>query len=230
MKAWELPYPELDLEDDVVLLPVGSTEQHGPHLPLGTDHMIALELALRASEETGAPVYPAVPYGVSRHHMGFPGTVSLRTETMIAVLRDVHRSLLHHGALCTFVVNGHGGNEPALGAVTEEEERFHWVSWWKLAPTEELDTDWGGHADELETSVAMYLFPDLVRDEEAVKDGRPTEVWEYPDFHEISETGVKGDPTAADPGKGERIVKEVVGKLCEIIEELRERYRRRAAP
>jgi len=224
VKAWELPYPEVDVEGDVVLVPVGSTEQHGPHLPLGTDHMIATEIALRVSEETGAPLYPAVPYGVSKHHMGFPATVSLRTETMIELLRDIHRSLLYHGALCTFVVNGHGGNEPALGAVTEEEERFHWVSWWKLAPTDVLETDWGGHADELETSVAMYLFPELVKEGEVVRDGRPTEVWEYPDFHEISETGVKGDATVASPEKGKKIVESVVEKISGIVEELRERY------
>jgi len=223
VEARKLPHPEVDLEGEVVLLPVGSTEQHGPHLPLGTDHLIATAICREVSRRTGAPWYPAVPYGVSRHHMGFPGTVSLRTETMVRLLRDIHRSFLHHGAAATLAINGHGGNEPALGTVAEEEERFYWVSWWRLAPTDVLETDWGGHADELETSVMMYLYPELVREDELVKDGRRTEVWEYPDYHEISETGVKGDPRPADREKGRRIFREVVRRVSEIVEELRER-------
>ncbi|WP_457614725.1 creatininase family protein [Methanopyrus sp.] len=223
MEIRKLRHPEVDLESEVVLLPVGSTEQHGLHLPLGTDHFIAEALCREVSKRTGAPWYPVIPYGVSRHHMGFPGTVSLRTETMIALLTDLHRSFLHHGAAATLAVNGHGGNEAALGTVAEEEERFHWISWWKLAPTDELETDWGGHADELETSVMLYLYPELVG-EERKADGRPTKPWEFPDYHVISETGTKGDPRPATADKGKRVFETVVVQLAEIVEELRDTY------
>ena len=100
--------------DDRIILPIGSTEQHGRHLPLGTDTMVPTALAHRLGERTGVLVAPTVTYGMSLHHLGFPGSVSLRPETLTHVLEDILRSLHRHGFRRVFVLNGHGGNVAPL--------------------------------------------------------------------------------------------------------------------
>jgi putative transposase len=105
---------------DIALLPVGSTEQHGPHNPLGTDHLIAYALALEAGRRTGVVVLPPVPFGVSAHHSSFPGTVWVREEVFKEYVRDVILSLKRHGVRKVVVVNGHGGNLSALLSLARE--------------------------------------------------------------------------------------------------------------
>src|ERR671939_106242 len=104
---------------DVVIVPTGSTEQHGPGMLLRTDTSIAAAVAERVANRLRprAVVTPALPFGLSAHHMRFPGTLSLQPDTFMAVVLDVMRSLEAHGARRVFLLNGHGGNQAALGAI-----------------------------------------------------------------------------------------------------------------
>ena len=104
---------------DMVVIPVGSNEQHGPHLPLGTDIFAAIETCKLLAQRTDILIAPVVLAGVSEHHMGFPGTIALSPETFEAVIIDTARSLIRHGFKKLMILNGHGGNLPALRAAVE---------------------------------------------------------------------------------------------------------------
>src|SRR3972149_3375154 len=106
--------------NDIALLPVGSTEQHGPQNPLGTDHLIARCLAEEAAKRTKVVCLPAVPFGVRSRHRQFWGTVHVKPETFKVYVRDICVSLKYYGVRKIVVVNGHGGNTPALAALAGE--------------------------------------------------------------------------------------------------------------
>ncbi|MFF9808224.1 mycofactocin biosynthesis peptidyl-dipeptidase MftE [Streptomyces coeruleorubidus] len=195
--------------DALVLVPVGSTEQHGPHLPLNTDSLIARSVALSAAERLAAdrpdrPVLlaPTIAYGASGEHAGFPGTVSIGHEALHAVLVETVRSLSLWAGRIAFV-NGHGGNVLTLdAAVGRLRGEGHDVSWLSC----EIP---GGdaHAGRAETSVVLHLAPGDVRLAEAVAgDTRPLADL-MPDLmargvHALSPSGVLGDPTGATAEEG----------------------------
>lgn len=116
---WEMTWPELEAamaEIRLVVIPVGATEQHGPHATFATDAVRAYEFSLRLAERLYPEVLvvPVMPFGVSPHHMTFPGTITLSGETFMQVLYEVVESLAEHGFERFLFVNGHGGNRPAL--------------------------------------------------------------------------------------------------------------------
>lgn len=207
----------------LVLVPLGSTEQHGPHLPLATDTVIARSVAERAAEELAAEaegpvlVAPAVPYGASGEHGGFPGTVSLGHEALHLLLVEQVRSLTPWAWRVVFV-NGHGGNVRALGAAAGQlRGEGHDVGWLSCeAP--------GGdaHAGFTETSVMLHLAPELVRMDEAVPgDTRPLSVL-LPELvargvRGVSPTGVLGDPTGATAEDGRKLVDAMVADVVRRI-------------
>jgi creatinine amidohydrolase len=120
--------------DDRVVLPIGSTEQHA-YLSLATDSILAERVAVEASEPLGVPVLPAMPFGVAPGFAAFPGTVSLSTETLVAVVSEVLETLYGQGFRGFLVVNGHGGNSHAQEPVEHwaagrEGLRFRWHDWW----------------------------------------------------------------------------------------------------
>lgn len=120
--------------DDRAVLPVGCTEQHA-HLSLATDAILAERVAAEAAEPLGVPVFPVVAYGITPNFMAYPGTVSLRVETLCAVVRDALGSLRAHGFRRVLLVNGHGGNAPAQSAVFEwlgahPGAQVKWHNWW----------------------------------------------------------------------------------------------------
>lgn len=143
--------------DDRCVLPIGSTEQHG-QLSLGVDLILAERVAAEAAEPSGVPVYPVMPYGLAPYFLAFPGTVSLRVETLLAVVRDVVASVHRAGFRRILIVNGHGGNAP-VGALAQElmaerpslSVKFH--SWWNAPKTwakvQEIDPS-GSHANWME--------------------------------------------------------------------------------
>ena len=144
-------------KDDRCLLPIGSTEQHA-QLSLSVDSILAERVATEAAEPLGLPVYPVMPYGLAPYFASFPGTVTLRVETLAAVIRDVVASIERSGFRRILIVNGHGGNQPA-GAVANEllieyphlSIKFH--NWWNapktMAKAMEIDTS-GSHANWME--------------------------------------------------------------------------------
>jgi creatinine amidohydrolase len=161
---------------DAVLIPIGSTEQHGRHMPLDTDCLIARELcrlAAEAAEEKGVRllVAPTLNVTLSWYHMQFPGTVKLSTTTFLTVFREVCDSLAHHGFERLIAVNGHGGNIAALTvAVNHTMEttgrRVFLVQWWDLAA--DILAEIEGpmiHAEEAETSIALALGQRVIESE-----------------------------------------------------------------
>lgn len=212
----------------VALLPVGSTEQHGPHLPLGTDWMTAQEIARRASKKGGWLVLPTIPVGVSEHHRQFWGTLWVPPEILRDYVMAVARSLAFHGLRKLVLVNGHGGNTAALEEAARKlrlERIYTFVYvWWRAIPeiiAQVVETG-GSHAAEMETAVVLAIAPELVRPEnygEASVQGAPE--WGKKiegievgfDTVDFSASGATGDPSRATVEKGEKILQAAAEKL-----------------
>lgn len=191
----------------LVLVPVGSIEQHGPHLPLQADSIIATAIAAAAANrlggrEAGVWLAPALTYGSSGEHQSFPGTCSIGTDALRLVVVELVRSI-RTWARKVVLVNGHGGNVVALrGAVDQLVDEGHDVDWVACA-TEGIDL----HAGRTETSLLLRLCPDLVRiDLAEAGDGRPLAVilpvLASSGVAAISRNGVLGDPTGASAREG----------------------------
>lgn len=206
-------WPEIG-SDELVLVPVGSTEQHGPHLPFDTDTTIATavatEAALRLGSATPVRLAPPITIGASGEHQSFGGTVSIGTETLRLVLVELVRSL------CTWsgpvlLVNAHGGNTQALNqAVGQLKAEGHQVAWVACA-TENVDL----HAGRTETSLMLHLRPASVRMHRAVAgDVRPL-IEILPTMiaggvGAVSANGVLGNPIGATAGEGARLLTTMV--------------------
>jgi mycofactocin precursor peptide peptidase len=188
-----------------LVVPVGSVEQHGPHLPLDTDRLVAGELATRlCATHDGLVLAPALPYGASGEHEGAAGTVSIGTEALTRVLVELGRSATRWAARVLFV-NGHGGNLDALtAAVSLLRHEGRDVAWWSWSlPGADA------HAGATETSLLLALDPGRVRhDRIEVGDTRPlAELLPLLREHGVpgvSPNGVLGDPTRADAAAGAR--------------------------
>lgn len=166
--TWQEVQAELDAGTDTVLIPVGTTEQHGPHMPLDTDCVIARGLATRCAAAADAEgvrvlVAPTINMSLSWYHMQFPGTIRLTTDTFLTVFDEVCESLSHHGFRNLIAVNGHGGNVAGLTVainrrVERTGQRVFLLGWWDLAADVLADIDGPIiHAEEAETSIAMAL-------------------------------------------------------------------------
>ena len=223
---------------DVAIIPTGSNEQHGPHMALKMDITTATAMAMKieARLHPKALVAPPIPYGISPHHMSFPGTVSLKPETFVAVLKDVISSLKAHGIRNFLVLNGHGGNMSTLGEMMmsvrqEMEVNVAYALYWppRDVCAEFAVADTGGHACDRETSWALYLDPDIVRmDKLAV--GQVTEygykhatgrgVITVPyEMGERTTNGALGDPTQSSYEKGEAMLTPMVDVFVEFLED-----------
>lgn len=175
---WEYSWPEVEgylEEKDLIIIPTGSTEQHGRHLPLGTDALVGIRLAEDAAKKTNVLVAPPIWYGFTPQHMGFPGTVTVSADTLISLLVEVGHSLICHGFKKLIVVNGHRvANLPPLqiAAAKLRAETGVYISiidpiYIAESCIKELlsDPEAGGfgHAGGLETAHMLYLFPNLVK-------------------------------------------------------------------
>lgn len=213
--------PELPVAP-TVLVPVGSTEQHGPHLPLDTDTVIATAVATGAAAvlaERGhrVVVAPAVGYGSSGEHQDFAGTSSIGTYVLHLVLVELTRSMRTWAQRVVFV-NGHGGNVAALrNAVRQLVEEGHDVAWVPCA-TEDVDL----HAGRYETSLMLHLRPDDVRLElaEAGNTAPLTEL--LPEMlvggvKSVSANGVLGDPAGASAAEGRAGIERMVGDVVDAV-------------
>lgn len=220
----DLPWPALP-PSPMVLVPLGSTEQHGPHLPLHTDTTIATAVAegaaagLRGSRPDHAVlVAPAIAYGASGEHQGFPGTASIGHEALRPLLVELVRSLsLWAGRVV--IVNGHGGNLPTLAAaISQLRYERHDVAW---APcvAEEMDA----HAGHAETSLMLYLAPHLVHMDHA-RVGNLTPLTDLmpqltaEGMAGVSPCGVLGDPTTATAEEGRRILARLIDDVATRLE------------
>jgi len=229
---------ELFKETDVAILPVGSTEQHGPHNPLGTDHLVAAAVSRVVGEKTGVPVLPVIPVGVSEHHRHFTGTLWVSPEIFRGYVKAISLSAASHGIRKILIVNGHGGNTSALMEVAGELRRKHEIF---AAVVIAFPPSMSGHADAGETSVNLYFHKKLVKMERAV-DTRQREKlgplrvegfnrigpaqfgW---DTIDLTDTGVLGDAgemvksTTASESEGRRMMEPYIEKVAGLVEELK---------
>lgn len=151
---------------DTAIIPVGSIENHGSHLVLGTDFLIPSHITKTIEQQLDTLILPAVPYGVADHHFGFPGTISLGYDGLKLVIERITNCLYGYGVRKFIFLNGHGGNDPALLDVALELEGrgalCALVNWWQLAG--ELNPAWkGGHGGGEETAAILAINPDWVQ-------------------------------------------------------------------
>ncbi|MBS7615707.1 creatininase family protein [Candidatus Bathyarchaeota archaeon] len=230
---------------DTVIIPAGSCEQHGPHLPLDTDAYDAFWLSLKAAEKARcALVAPPIYYGVSIHHMGFPGTVTLSPQTLEQMAYEVSVCLIKHGFKKILFENGHGGNTPALESAAQrvkaETGAFVAIDSVSLIPDfleKFIETPYDAHAGEFETSTTLanrenfvvkekirkpkLTLPKLKYAKIGLKEAGPKVSWAFM-TREISDTGVIGDPTKASREKGEKAWRLAIERLADLLKQLDE--------
>jgi creatinine amidohydrolase/Fe(II)-dependent formamide hydrolase-like protein len=241
----ELTWPEAAKrfkEVDIALLPIGSVEQHGPHLPLDTDAFDAEFLSHQVAKRCSDPkpiVLPLIPYGVSYHHEDFSGTISVSPESLSKMVHDIGMSIVNHGIKKLIIINGHGGNSPALHFAAQMINRdTHIFTCVESGETSDTDIDSliqtpnDVHAGEIETSTSLASRPYLTNLEKAEKyiprfssrylnfSSKRSVGW-YARTASISKSGVLGDPTKANPEKGEKIWELMIKNLVEFIEDLK---------
>ncbi len=239
MELTELTWTETaDLDTELALLPVGSTEQHGPHAPLGTDVFTARAVARAGLDNStrDAILGPAVPVGVAAEHRQFAGTLWVSDDTFRAYVRELCESLAHHGWDRIILVNGHGGNVPALrelcGNLTREKSAYAVsYTWFDAVDPAELGLSMG-HGGPVETSLLAALDEEYVREEQvaAAAEGAATQWGEWQsgvnlayDSAEFSESGVVGDPTDSTRELGEELLERAATGLAELIDVVAER-------
>lgn len=213
----ETTWTDLEAADRPVLLvvPVGSCEQHGPHLPLGTDTLIAEALAgALVRDHPGTALSPSLTITASGEHAGFPGTLSIGNEAMEAVVVELVRSA--DWSRGVVLVNGHGGNhravERAVSRLHDEGRRV--LAWWPRSAGADP------HAGHTETSIMLALRPDLVADRHDVRGPVPTiaELTEQ-GVRTLSPSGVLGDPTGATVEHGQTITASLTADLLAAVSE-----------
>ena len=216
---------------DAALLGTGATEQHSLHLPVSVDSIRAEHLTEELVE--AAPDHdlqfvrlPTMPYGLSEHHMNFPGTVTLSEDAYRQVIVDIGTSLATHGVERLVVVNCHGGNISAIKSAAAELTRHHdikthFINWTSYA-RERLEAEFGegwGHAGEHETSVIEHYRPDLVETEkkEPQNNRAKPETRPYAYYDEVTEKGGLSDPTNSDPEVIGEVIEEATNDILEAL-------------
>jgi len=240
-----LTWPEAEkyLEKmDIAILPVGSIEQHGPHLPLNTDSFDAEYLANQVAAACSEPkplVLPLIPYGVSYHHEGFKGTISINNDTLSKIVYEIGMSLSRNGIKKFLIINGHGGNGPSLNFAAQMINRdariFVAVDSGETSDVDiyqMIETPNDVHAGEFETSTALAIRPHLVKGSVAKK-SIPEFSSRYLNFtskrgiswyaytKRISENGVLGDPSKATAEKGKKMWQIMIAHLVTFVEDLK---------
>jgi creatinine amidohydrolase len=216
---------------EVGLVPVGAVEQHGPHLPTGTDTIIATAMCDAASERCGAPVLPAIPLGASYGHGTIlPGTISLTPELLAAVVRQYAEWAATSGLTRLLFVNSHFGNSASIGIATDHLRLFRpdlqvgTVDWWTLDPLVAAETVADGvdlHANRAETSVMLAVAPELVDRTRMAGADDPDRtadlVFRYTAVS-LSTNGVTGRPSEASAELGRTLVARTADALAIRVE------------
>jgi creatinine amidohydrolase len=219
-----------------IILPIGSTEQHGPNGLIGTDAICAEVIARGVGDVANAMVGPTINVGMAVHHMGFAGSMTVRPSTLIAIIRDYVLSLARHGFRRFFFINGHGGNiatmqaaffetyaefEGAIGVRMNHELRCRLANWWDGSVMRELSKelfgdDEGSHATASEVAVTQYAFPDTIKDVPLDPPRAPTGRFHGPaDFRRRFPDGrIGSNPGLATPGKGKLLYEAAVPELA----------------
>jgi creatinine amidohydrolase len=219
-----------------IILPIGSTEQHGPNGLIGTDAICAEVISRGVGETTGALVGPTIGVGMAVHHMGFTGTMTVRPSTLIAIIHDYVLSLARHGFRRFFFINGHGGNiatvqaafyeiyaefEGAFGTRRNEELRCRLANWWdgrvmQNLAREMFGDDEGSHATASEVAVTQYALPNTIKQARLDPPRAPTGRFHGPaDYRRRFPDGrIGSNPGLATPEKGQRLYETAIAELA----------------
>jgi len=233
---------KLFADSDLVILPVGSTEQHGPHNPLGTDYLNAEAVSKEVGKRTDTLVLPVIPVGVSEHHRQFPGTLWVSPPVFREYMKEVALSVAGHGVDKIIIVNGHGGNTASLlevaGSLRRECGIF--ASVMMAFPPGMMELG-GGHAGGGETSSNLYWHPHLVKMERAPKTVQKEKLggldmtgmgrvglaqfpWDTIDLTDTGLLGSAGQELDASTASAEKIkpnMEAFLENLCEFVEALK---------
>ena len=227
----------------VVIIPLGATEQHGPHLPTQVDWRLAYEVSLRAASQMHAPfralVTPAIPFGMSEHHMSLGGTLTLNYAAMAAVVGCIVKSVARHGFRRIFVMNGHGGNIAALETIITEltvelQLPLAAGTYWHIAESSIAgiltEQDRVLHACEAETSMLQALSPETVKPLKksfrtplipglsAIAGVNPG-IYRWQQLGTRSPLGLIGEAWAASPEKGQRLLQAISSDVAKALSE-----------
>ena len=245
MKLADLHWPEverLDRSRILVVIPVGSMEQHGPHLPFQVDVFVASRLAEELEKKIPEVLLvPPIWTGVSAHHMDFPGSITIRARVFIDALHDICASLYHHGFKRIVLLNGHGGNRASLEVLGQElfvelGLTVNTLAYWDLVPDlvkslKKTKSAGMGHSGELETSLMLHLAPDLVKHKEipvgvlGIEEPGPTSgIKRYANMKDHSEEGVIGMPSAASSDIGARLYQGALEALAQAVLALQQHH------
>lgn len=227
---------------DTAILPCGSIEQHGPHLPLDVDYFDSVYLANKVAEACSTPkplVLPPIPYGVAYHHEDFAGTLSISNHTLSALVYDIGKSLAKNGIKKLIILNGHGDNSPTLNYAAQMINRdtgiFVCVETGETSDVDLNDlveTPNDIHAGEIETSTTLAIRPERVKMDKAVNEtlnfgssyldftSERGVAW-YVRTKILSESGVMGNPTLATPEKGNKLWEIMIAHLVRFVEEVK---------
>jgi creatinine amidohydrolase len=231
----------------IAVLPLAATEQHGPHLPLATDVLIADAYLARVREQLApdipATFFPIQPVGISTEHIDYPGTLTLPTEVALRTWTEIGESVARAGLRKLVMVTSHGGNSAAMSLVAQDLRAHHGllavtVSWSRFGAPEGLfsaeELRHGIHGGAVETSIMLARYPHAVR-KEAIADFRPSSIaiekeyrwlstqrpaafaWQAQDLHQ---SGAAGDATKASADKGEKLIDHGAGAFCELLAEV----------
>ncbi|QGN05990.1 creatininase family protein [Halorhabdus sp. CBA1104] len=239
MQLTDCTWTDVESADtDLAVLPVGSTEQHGPHAPLGTDALAAEAVAAAGVDavDRDVAVGPPIPVGVSEEHRAFAGSLWVSEDTFRAYVRETIESLTHHGFDRIVVVNGHGGNVPALREVCAHISRDGDAyavpfTWFEAVDPADVEM---GHAGPLETALLEHVAPESIDTEAKATAGKNAAdrwgEWEGSvnlayDTNEFSDNGVVGDPADGSAKLGERLLAEATDALAALLERVAERSR-----
>ena len=244
---WEEAKALIDSSKGVAVIPIGSIEQHGRHMPLGTDSYVAITLAQEGAEKTGAILVPPLWFGWSPHHMVLPGTITIRSEVLIDYLYDIIESLSAHGIDKFVLINGHRiVNVIWMQLAAERAQRKLGVTCKIFDPaymSKDIVGELGfgpvGHSDEIETSHMLYRYPDLVDLDKAVDNpiGKTDLYSVDPNYqndtlcyvpssietarkHAQESGGTTGEPSKASPEKGKLYHDHLVENLVRVIKDL----------
>ncbi|MEH2124564.1 creatininase family protein [Nostoc sp.] len=232
---------------NIAILPIGAIEQHGPHLPVWTDTRIVngiIECFLtEGTDSANVLVLPTQTIGQSLEHLDFPGSLALSPDILLEILKQLTASLTAVGIRRLLILNSHGGNQSVISeAILALRRRYSMLavttSWFALGVPKSIFNDYemslGLHAGAIETSLMLHLEPDLVRRDQMPKAKLKPFVLESKDSllspfgpanfgwlsQDICETGAWGDATIATAQKGEQILKHIVGRLSELVEQI----------
>ena len=222
-------------EKTIAILVFGACENHGDHMPFGSDFIFPTEIAKRlATKVNNVIVLPAIPYGVSLHHDQFQMTMSINPETLVGIISDLLSSLIQNKIRRVLIINGHDGNIGPIEVAARSIKNKHpemtiacLESWWILVGQlkKDLFEVWSGlgHGGEAETSAILAVRPDLVNMESAPKEvipKLPENIRIFWKFDELTSTGATGAPQKASIEKGNEILQMLEDLLLSFIKEL----------